>query len=122
MLFSYKIFIFSQLSNKFHNKKFQYINLKQTKPNKNQNKIFVKLKNLVKRREGGKESDRQLREGRGRTRKREIGHGWVIGAISPMLGCDETGAIYGWEQWYDIFLLSLSLSLSLFYFPRLEII
>ena len=54
-------------------------------------------------------------KGRGRTRKIEIGHGWVIGAISPVLGCVETGAIFGWEQWYDIFSLSLSLSLSLLF-------
>ena len=66
MLFSYKFFTFSQLPNKFHNRKFQYINLKQTKiktkPNKNQNKTFVKLKNSVKRRKGRRESDQQLRE------------------------------------------------------------
>ena len=57
---------FSQLPNKFHNRKFQYINLKETKiktkQNKNQNKAFVKLKNSVKWREGGRENDRQLRE------------------------------------------------------------
>ena len=65
MLFSYKILTFSQpfcqLLNKFHNKKFQYIYLKQTKiktkPNKNQNKTFAKLKNSVTEREGGRESD-----------------------------------------------------------------
>ena len=32
------------------------------KRNKNKNKTFVKLKNSVKLREGGRESDRQLRE------------------------------------------------------------
>ena len=49
--------------------------------------------------------------------------------ISLMLGYDETGAIWGWGQWCDLALgggaissLSLSLSLSLFYFPSLEII
>ena len=57
ILFSYQFFTFSQLQNKFRNRKFQYINL-----NKNQNKTFVKLKNLVKWREGGGASDRQLRE------------------------------------------------------------
>ena len=61
ILFSYQFFTFSQpfsqLQNKFRNRKFQYINL-----NKNQNKTFVKLKNSVKWREGGRASDRQLRE------------------------------------------------------------
>ena len=73
MLFSYKFFTFSQLPNKFHNRKFQYINLKR---NKNQNKTFVKLKNLVKRREGGRESDRQLRE-RERQIEKERDRAWV---------------------------------------------
>ena len=57
---------FSQLPNHFYNRKFQYINLKQTKiktkPNKNQNKTFPQFTNSVKRREGGRESDRQVRE------------------------------------------------------------
>ena len=41
-------------------------------------------------------------KGRGRTRKIEIGHGWVIGAISLALGCDETSAIWGWVRWCDL--------------------
>ena len=41
-------------------------------------------------------------KGRGRSRKREIGHGWVIGAISPVLGCDETSAIWDWVRWCDL--------------------
>ena len=49
-------------------------------------------------REGGRESEEERvidnwGKGRGRLRKREIGHGWVIGAISLVLGCDETSAI-----------------------------
>ena len=41
-------------------------------------------------------------KGRGRTRKIEIGHGWVIGAISPVLGCDKIGAIWDWGWWCDL--------------------
>ena len=71
---------FSQLPNKFHNRKFQYINLKQTKiktkPIKNQNKTYVNTKNSVKRREGGRESDRQVRE-RERQIKKERDRAWV---------------------------------------------
>ena len=54
MLFSYKILTFSQLLNKFHNKKFQYIYLKQTKI---KTKHLLNSKNSVKQREGGRESD-----------------------------------------------------------------
>ena len=108
MLFSYYFLTFSQLPNKFYNRKFQYINLKQTKikikPNKNQNKTFPQFKNSVKRR-GGRESDQKLRErersvmGHGRRdRDDKIGGGdelWVenkneIGNV----GADEIG--FGW--------------------------
>ena len=124
MLFSYKFFTFSQLPNKFHNRKFQYINLKQTKiktkPNKNQNKTFVKLKNSVKRRKGRRESDRQLRERERQIEKERdrawVGHGcdlasarvrsqWCFrwrdldgasgGTISLVLGCNLCGASSG---------------------------
>ena len=46
MLFSYKILTFSQLLNKFHNKKFQYIYLKQKKKSK-QNQTKIKTKHLL---------------------------------------------------------------------------
>ena len=73
------------------------------KRNKNQNKTFIELKKLVKRRE--REEERVIDnwgKGRGRLRKREIGHGWVMGAISPVLGCDETGAIWSWVLWCNL--------------------
>ena len=152
MLFSYQFFTFSQpfsqLQNKFRNRKFQYINL-----NKNQNKTFVKLKNSVKWREGGRASDRQLRE-RERQIEKERDRAWVgsrwcfrqhnlggasSGAILAVLqaarscrcwgamrlmrfGVGGSGAIWGrglWcFRWRNLFLLFL----SLFYFPSLEII
>ena len=34
-------------------------------------------------------------KGRGRLRKREIGRGWVMGAILPMRGCDLGGVLSG---------------------------
>ena len=46
------------------------------KRNKNQNKTFVKLKNSVKLREGGRESDQQLRE-RERQIEKERDQAWV---------------------------------------------
>ena len=48
--------------------------------------------------------------------------------ILPVLGCDEISAIWGWGRWCDLGLLLVrpllvvSLSLSLFYFPGVEII
>ena len=48
------------------------------------------------------------------------------GTISLVLRCDETNAIWGWGRWCDLGLLLvqslLIVSLSLFYFPRVEII
>ena len=81
------------------------------KRNKNQNKTFIELKNSVKQRE--KEEERVIDnwgKGRGRSRKREIEHGWVKGAISQVLGCNETvrsrvgrsGAIWDWMRWCDL--------------------
>lgn len=73
------------------------------KRNKNQNKTFIELKNSVKRRK--REEERVIDnwgKGRGRSRKREIRHGWVMGVISLVLGCDETGAIWGWMRWCDL--------------------
>ena len=74
------------------------------KRNKNQNKTFIKLKILVKLREGGRESDLQLRERERQIEKERdrawVGHGCNLdnasgGAISLVLGCDKTGAIWG---------------------------
>ena len=123
MLFSYQFFTFShpfsQLQNKFRNRKFQYINL-----NKNQNKTFVKLKNSVKWREGGRASDRQLRWGMGgisvvlqeaqswRCFKRCNLGGASGSAILPVLGCDETDVIWGWGQWFHLGLGAMVLQVA----------
>ena len=66
MLFFYIFFTFSQLPNKFYNRKFQYINLKETKI---KIKSFIKLLNSVKLREGGKKSERLRGKERGRSRE-----------------------------------------------------
>ena len=70
MLFFYKFFTFFhpffQLPNKFYIKKFQYINLKETKI---KIKSFIKLLNSVKLREGGKKSERLRGKERGRSRE-----------------------------------------------------
>ena len=63
MLFSYYLLTFSQLPNKFYNRKFQYINLKKQKSKQHQS---------VKLREGGRESDQKWRK-----RERSVmGHRW----------------------------------------------
>ena len=129
MLFSYKIFTFSQLPNKFHYRKFQYINLKQTKPNKNQNEKFVNTKISVKRREGGRESDRQVRErersGMGGSCGSELMEEgselldvdrsrWCRCAISVVLGWTEHSSSRGWDEDRDRgFDGAISLSLCL---------
>ena len=53
MLFSYYFLTFSQLPNKFYNRKFQYINLKKQKSKQHHSVIL---------REGGRESDQKRRE------------------------------------------------------------
>ena len=61
------------------------------KRNKNQNKTFIELKNLVKRRE--REEERVIDnwgKGRGRSRKREIGHGCNLVDVGV------------WWEWCDL--------------------
>ena len=76
ILIFYKLFTFSQLPNKFYNRKFQYINLE--KQNSKQKTILSNTVSSVKLREGGRKSE-WLRKKERQIEKeiKAIGHGWV---------------------------------------------
>ena len=82
MLFSYYLLTFSQLPNKFYNRKFQYINLKKQKS---------KQHHSVKLREGGRESDQKWRE-----RERSVmgNDNRATRSVMGNDGADEIG--FGW--------------------------
>ena len=84
--------LFLNFQNKYNNRKIQYINLNETKI-KTKHSLNSKIQSNGER--GRKRVIDNWGKGRGRSRKREIEHGWVMGAILPVLGCDLSGASGG---------------------------